>query len=195
MTAACDTVSWRVTPSLRIATFSHLNQRGEDVLVDSDMKTKLCRHGETGSTIRTWLQAEARALAHGEPPPPRSSACDCQSTHGLKNGTRTRPPTPPASLYDALASDCSEPRCIEVQDESVLAYALPGSETAFLAPDGALYCANGRPMRRPRQGRQVQRACAYRVKSDRKESALCDCRLLLPKRVARVEFAACGLVR
>ena len=45
---------WFVTPSLRVATFSHYNKLGEDVLVETDLKTKLCRHGELSSSIRTW---------------------------------------------------------------------------------------------------------------------------------------------
>ena len=52
-----------MTPSLRLATFSHLNKNGDEIFVDSDLQTKLCKHGETGSTIRTWLHAEARARA------------------------------------------------------------------------------------------------------------------------------------
>ena len=48
---------WNVTPSLRVAAFSHRNKIGQPVLVDVDLKTKLCKHGETSSTIRTWLWA------------------------------------------------------------------------------------------------------------------------------------------
>ena len=44
---------WSVTQSLRVAAFSHRNKQGEPVLVDVDLKTKLCQHGETSSTIRT----------------------------------------------------------------------------------------------------------------------------------------------
>ena len=54
---------WSVTPSLRVAAFSHRNKIGQPVLVDADLKTKLCQHGETSSTIRTWLQLEAQARA------------------------------------------------------------------------------------------------------------------------------------
>jgi len=93
-----------VTPSLRLATFSHLNKNGDEIFVDSDLQTKLCKHGETGSTIRTWLHAEARARAAGEPPPERPSVCDCTSTHGLQLKVDTRPPPPPPCVYDALAA-------------------------------------------------------------------------------------------
>ena len=43
---------------------AHLS--GDEVLVESDGKTKLCRHGETGSSIRTWVLAEARAREERE---------------------------------------------------------------------------------------------------------------------------------
>jgi hypothetical protein len=59
-----------MTQSLRVATFSHLNKLGEDVLVETDLKTKLCRHGETSSTIRNWLQFEAKARTECQTPPP-----------------------------------------------------------------------------------------------------------------------------
>ena len=98
---------WFVTPSLRVATFSHYNKLGEDVLVETDLKTKLCRHGELSSSIRTWVQLEAKARAEGAEPfeRPSGSACDCVVTHGLQNHTRTRPPSPPACMYDVLASN------------------------------------------------------------------------------------------
>ena len=71
---------WSVTPSLRVAAFSHRNKIGQPVLVDADLKTKLCKHGETSSTIRTWLQLEAQARAEGKDPPSR----------GTSNGTEAR---------------------------------------------------------------------------------------------------------
>ena len=97
---------WSVTPSLRVAAFSHRNKIGQPVLVDADLKTKLCKHGETSSTIRTWLQLEAQARAEGKDPPPRgTSKCDCTSTHGLQNRTDTGPVEPPTCVYDVLAYD------------------------------------------------------------------------------------------
>ena len=86
---------WSLTPSLRVAAFSHRNKIGQPVLVDADLKTKLCKHGETSSTIRTWLQLEAQARAEGKDPPSRgTSKCDCRSTHGLQNHTDTEPVEP-----------------------------------------------------------------------------------------------------
>ena len=75
---------WFVTPSLRVATFSHYNKMGEDVLVETDLKTKLCRHGELSSSIRTWVQIEAKARAEGAEPFKRPSTCNCIVTHGLQ---------------------------------------------------------------------------------------------------------------
>ena len=89
---------WRVTQSFRVAVFSHENKLGQEILLDVDGKTKLCKHGETASTIRTWLHNEARAAAEGVDPPPRNSSCDCRHTLGVGSSVRTRPPTPPPSL-------------------------------------------------------------------------------------------------
>ena len=60
---------WTLTPSLRVATFSHVNKDGHEVLVESDGRTKLCRHGETAASIRSWALLEARARAKGREPP------------------------------------------------------------------------------------------------------------------------------
>ena len=96
---------WVVTPSLRVATFSHYSKMGEDVLVETDLKTKLCRHGELSSSIRTWVQIEAKARAEGAEPFKRPSACNCIVTQGLQTQTRPRLPPPPTCMYDALASN------------------------------------------------------------------------------------------
>ena len=163
------------------------------MLIDWDLKTKLCRHGETGSTIRSWVQQEARARAKGETPPPRSSPCDCTSTEGLKNRTDTRPSTPPASLYDALAAAPDEyaASAIEVDGQG-LAYALPGvTAAAFLAANGDRYCAHHRILRRNRLKPNACRPYTYRV-APRKEQDSgkdeCMCRLVLPKRSVSVSL-------
>ena len=109
---------WSVTPSLRVAAFSHRNKIGQPVLVDANLKTKLCKHGETSSTIRTWLQLEAQARAEGKDPPPRgTSKCDCTSTHGLQNRTDTGPVEPPTCVYDVLASSGAEERTVPGEQE------------------------------------------------------------------------------
>eukprot|EP00966_Prymnesium_polylepis_P067358 1563907-Prymnesium_polylepis.2 len=105
---------------------------GDEVLVETDMKTKLCRHGETSSTIRNWLQAEAQARSEGKDPPARNSICDCSNVHGLGNSTCTRPPPPPTSVYDVLEASDATPLDV---GESKPAYQL-GDRDIFLA-DGA----------------------------------------------------------
>ena len=106
---AITKTQWSVTPSLRVAAFSHRNKIGQPVLVDADLKTKLCKHGETSSTIRRWLQLEAQARAEGKDPPSRgTSKCNCTSTHGLQNRTDTGPVEPPTCVYDVLASSGAE---------------------------------------------------------------------------------------
>ena len=115
---------WSVTPSLRVAAFSHRNKIGQPVLVDADLKTKLCKHGETSSTIRTWLQLEAQARAEGKDPPSRgTSKCDCTSTHGLQNHTDTGPVEPPTCVYDVLASSGAEKMTVPGEQEPAYPWA------------------------------------------------------------------------
>ena len=171
---------WVLTPSLRVATFSHLNKLGEEVLVETDLQTKLCRHGETGSTIRTWLQAEARALADGKDPPARNSICDCIHGHGLQNKTSTRPSTPPASVYDVLVSGEAKPLDI---GEPEPAYQL-GDRDVFLAASGTLYCsAHKHPL--PPLTRAV-RPCVFKA-----EIGKCKCEIRLPKRTPKMSLGRC----
>ena len=70
------------------------------VEVPAHLRTKLCKHGESSSTIRTWLQLEAQARAESKELPSRgTSLCDCKNTHGLQNRIDTKPVQPPARLY------------------------------------------------------------------------------------------------
>ena len=138
MVAVVFQTQWSVTHSLRVAAFSHRNKLGEPVLVDVDLKTKLCKHGETSSTIRTWLQLEAQARAADKSPPFRGiSTCDCTSTLGLQNHTDTGPVQPPACVYDVLAK--SKAQQMTVQGEKDPVYRL-GERDAFLSVDGAVFC-------------------------------------------------------
>ena len=125
-----------MTPSLRVATFSHYNKMGEDVLVETDLKSKLCRHGELSSSIRTWVQIEAKARAEGAEPFKRPSTCNCIVTHGLQNHTRTRLPSPPPCMYDVLASN--EAKELDVGEVGP-ALQLPG-RSVYLAPSGTFFC-------------------------------------------------------
>ena len=52
---------WQLTDSLWVATFSHLNKLGSAVFVESDGRTKLCRHGET---VCAPQQVERVTLGH-----------------------------------------------------------------------------------------------------------------------------------
>jgi hypothetical protein len=164
-----------VTPSLRVATFSHFNKLGEDVLVETDLKTKLCRHGETSSTIRNWIQLEAHARAEGKEPPLRPSPCDCTNTHGLQNSTDTCPPPPPASVYDVLVDN--EAKALDVGEmEPALQL---GDRDVYLAPSGAVYC--GHKMRLVPISKAVR---PYAFKS----RGTCGCVLTLPRRAPKVGF-------
>ena len=107
-------------------------------MVETDLKTKLCRHGETSSTIRNWLQIEANARAEDKEPPSRPSACDCTNTHGLQNHTATRPPTPPVSVYDVLAAN--EAKQMDVGEEAPALQL--GDRDAYLAASGAVFCVH-----------------------------------------------------
>ena len=58
------TNKWVVTPSLRVATFSHFNKMGEDVLVETDLKAgaDLLDVGEQGPVAgdRRGLRGQRR---------------------------------------------------------------------------------------------------------------------------------------
>ena len=76
------------------------NRAGFELGPGAHIKTKLCKHGEPRSTIRTWLQLEAQAHADGKEPPSRgASLCDCKNTYGLQNRIDTEPIQPPSFVY------------------------------------------------------------------------------------------------
>jgi len=168
---------WRVTPSFRVAVFSHENKHGDDVLLDVDGKTKLCKHGETASTIRTWLHNEARAAAEGVDPPLRNSTCDCQHTLGVGSSVRTRPPSPPPSLYDLAARAGGE--SIDVDPNGRAVKVCP-SYNLYLSADGLLWCKHGK---RYSRHTQAKRPCVYRA------YGVCKCRLELPRRSPQCQLA------
>ena len=168
---------WNVTPSLRVAAFSHRNKIGQPVLVDADLKTKLCKHGETSSTIRTWLQLEAQARAEGKDPPSRgTSKCNCTSTHGLQNRTDTGPVEPPTSVYDVLASSGAEKRTVPGEQEP--AYRLCEHD-AFLSINGEVFCGAHRNKLPPLTK-------ATRPRAFKAERGKCGCCLILPGRVSSI---------
>ena len=168
---------WSLTPSLRVAAFSHRNKIGQPVLVDADLKTKLCKHGETSSTIRTWLQLEAQARAEGKDPPSRgTSKCNCTSTHGLQNRTDTGPVEPPTCVYDVLASSGAEERTVPGEQEP--AYRL-GERYAFLSANGEVFCGAHRNKLPP-----LTRA--LRPRAFKAERGKCGCCLILPGRVSTI---------
>ena len=168
---------WNVTPSLRVAAFSHRNKRGEPVLVDVDLKTKLCQHGETSSTIRTWLQLDAQALAEGKDPPSRGkTTCDCKSTHGLQNNTDTVPMEPPSCVYDVLSSTNAEE--VTVPGEQEPTYRL-GERDAFLSVNGEVFCG-------AHLNKLPPLTRALRPRAFKAERGKCGCCLILPGRVSTI---------
>lgn len=168
---------WYLTPTLRVAVFSHINKLGDDVLVETDLKTKLCRHGETSSTIRNWLQLEANARSKGMEPPTRPSVCDCQHTLGLQNRTNTCPSTPPASVYDVLVSN--EAKEMDV-GESAPALQL-GDRDVYLSPSGIVLCVH---KERLIPTSKAARPCAFKARRGK-----CGCALTLPRRAPKVGLA------
>ena len=168
---------WNVTHSLRVAAFSHRNKIGQPVLVDVDLRTKLCKHGETSSTIRTWLQIEARARAEGKDPPRRgTSKCDCTNTHGLQNRTDTGPVEPPICVYDVLASSDAEKMIVPGEQEPI--YRL-GERHAFLSVNGDVFCGAHLNMLLPL-------ARALRPRAFKAERGKCGCCLILPGRASTI---------
>jgi hypothetical protein len=169
---------WRLTPTLRVAVFSHLNRDGDEVLVETDAKTKLCCHGETGSSIRTWVLAESQACVTGKPLPLRNSVCDCKRTVGLQNNSvRTRLPQPPASVYDLLSS-AANVEVVEMEG-GCLAYRL-GTYKAYLASSGAIYCKHGHELhtRTP-----AKRPCLLKA-----PRGTCDCQIVFPRRMPHLKL-------
>lgn len=174
---AITKTQWSVTPSLRVAAFSHRNKIGQPVLVDADLKTKLCKHGETSSTIRTWLQLEAQARAEGKDPPSRgTSKCNCTSTHGLQNRTDTGPVEPPTCVYDVLASSGAEERTVPGEQEP--AYRL-GERDAFLSVNGEVFCG-------AHLNKLPPLTRALRPRAFKAERGKCGCCLSLPGRVSTI---------
>ena len=177
MVAVVFQTQWSVTHSLRVAAFSHRNKLGEPVLVDVDLKTKLCKHGETSSTIRTWLQLEAQARAAGKSSPSRGiSICDCTSTLGLQNHTDTGPVQPPACVYDVLAK--SKAQQMTVQGEKDPVYRL-GEHDAFLSVDGAVFCG-------AHFNKLPPLTRALRPRAFKAERGKCGCYVRLPGRVSTI---------
>ena len=168
---------WRLTPTLRVATFSHCNRHGHEILVDTT-KARVCRHGETSSTIRTWLQAEAAAKKAGKPPPPRKSVCDCTSSQGLQNNTDTRPPPPPTCLFDVLTE--SEVEAADVGESEPARLISVNQREAFLAPSGQFFCREHHtrlpPLTRAKHPRM------FKAMADAK----CACSFALPHRALRL---------
>ena len=168
---------WNITQSLRVAAFSHRNKRGEPVLVDADLKTKLCQHGETSSTIRTWLQLEAQARTEGKDQPSRgTSKCDCDSTHGLQNKTDTGPVEPPTCVYDVLSLSDADKMAVPGEQEPT--YRI-GERDAFLSVHGDIFCGAHLNQLPP-----LTRAVRPRMfKAGRGK---CGCSLILPGRVSTI---------
>lgn len=168
---------WNVTPSLRVAAFSHRNKLGEPVLVDVDLRTKLCKHGETSSTIRTWLQLQTHARAEGKAPPSRgTSKCDCKNTHGLQNRTDTVPVEPPTCVYDVLASSGADEMSVLGKKEPL--YRL-GERNAFLSVDGTVFCG-------AHFNKLPPLTSAVRPRAFKAERGGCGCFVTLPGRVSTI---------
>ena len=148
-------------------------------MVETDLKTKLCPHGETSSSIRTWVQAEEKARAAGLDPPPRPSCCNCTTTHGLQNHTLTRPPTPPVSVYDVLAAH-EAPALDVCEPEPALKL---GDRPFYLSVLGDVYCAH-----KTRLKPITKAARPYVFKAG---GRACGCALTLPRRAAKVGLGRC----
>ena len=145
----------------------------------TDLKSKLCRHGELSSSIRTWVQIEAKARAEGAEPFKRPSTCNCIVTHGLQNHTRTRLPSPPPCMYDVLASN--EAKELDVGEVGP-ALQLPG-RSVYLAPSGTFFCQH--------KTRLVPITKAARPYIFKAERGKCHCSLALPRRAAKLPLGRC----
>ena len=109
----------------------------------------LCPHGETASTIRSWIAGEKLAAFEGRPLPPRggarewSTTCGCQTTDGMQCSVpESTRPAAPDNLYEFLAGmDGMVKSAIFVRGSR--AYRLPYRKGAFLTAKGKVCCAHG----------------------------------------------------
>ena len=134
-----------LTPTYRLVQpYTVVESEGTTVFVDCIDGSLLCKHGELGTTIGTWIQLERVAKREGKMPPPRRSMCDCTSASGL--GKKIDPP--PAhlaqtSLFDHLCSMGTKSILVGGKEARQLPYIGDGKEAAFLTPTGHIVCRHG----------------------------------------------------
>ena len=165
-------------PSFRTMT-PYTATEGVRVFVDVHDGSLLCKHGELGSTIGTWLQLERAARREGRTPPPRSSICDCQSAHGLqtkqaKEANRAQatskaeiaPATGAGEAHTSLFGHLEALNTPSILVRGQKAHQLPftsSEHSTFLRSDGRTMCRHGRLrtslLRMKQRGRPAHCGC------------------------------------
>ena len=144
---------------------------GARIFIDVTDGSLLCKHGELGSTVSTWCQAEKIAAREGRPPPTRPSICDCQNANGLFTKQKNASPptaaesTVPASIFDHLVAIDTPSVLVAGREARQLPFT-SGDQASFLTPDGRIICRHGRLrsslLRMKQRGSQARCQCMPR---------------------------------
>lgn len=139
-------------PSYRFAKLhTVIEPEGTRIFVDCIDGSLLCKHGELGTSIGTWMHLERAAQREKKPLPSRPSICDCTSTHGLHmkkpdtSGTEgcCVPASVPASLFDHLCAMNTTSILVQGREARQLP-STTGDRATFLTSDGRTICRHGR---------------------------------------------------
>ena len=138
--------SWSVLANGRLGLEMPPMPGGKQVYLSTNLKTRLCEHGETASLILQWC---AKQLTR-----PATTKCTCLNVDGLTAGRFSIPPKDwvgPPRYYDVLVSSGSE--------ELIL----PGGRAArrLLHMDGAYMLANGTNSTTHTNTQVTSSACAH----------------------------------
>ena len=139
--------SWSVLANGRLGLEMPPMPGGKQVYLSTNLKTRLCEHGETASLILQWC---AKQLTR-----PATTKCTCLNVDGLTAGRFSIPPKDwvgPPRYYDVLVSSGSE--------ELIL----PGGRAArrLLHMDGAYMLANGTNSTTHTNTQVTSSACAHK---------------------------------
>ena len=136
-------------PSMQTGMLYKTEPDGKRIYLNASRTKLLCPHGECSSTIKHWVNMEARAKELGEAPPPRGgsrglSKCDCQDTLGLNpksiDVSICQPADEPASLFELLEQMDTDCLTIKGQPARHIPY-MPGP--MYCTARGKLCCAHG----------------------------------------------------
>ena len=127
--------SWSVLPNGRLGLSLPALKCGKQVYVSTNLKTRLCEHGETASQISQWCAGQY------ERPP--VCQCTCKNVDGLTAGRFSKLPNDwagPPQYYEVLASSGAEEVTLP---GGRVARRLSHIDGAFMLADGKIRCVHG----------------------------------------------------